>query len=57
MMALHRTMALLALAAYVAFLGIVAVRVGRVDLGIVILIGIALAGYDIWSQLFRQRPR
>ena len=57
-MVLQRVMALFALAVFVAFLGIVAVRVGRTDLTVVILIGMALAGYDVWSQMFRRRrPR
>lgn len=29
--------------------------VPRVDLAVVILIGLALAAYDIWDQLFRPR--
>lgn len=52
---LDRTLALLALACLVVFLCIVAFRVGRVDLGIAVAIGLALVCYDLWSQLFIRR--
>ena len=54
-MKLDRTLAMLATATLVAFFAIVAVRVGRIDLYIVIAICLALAGYDLWEQLFRRR--
>ncbi|MDQ6434063.1 hypothetical protein RB623_08385 [Mesorhizobium sp. LHD-90] len=54
-MMLDRLFALLALVALVAFLWIVAARVGRADLAIAIAIGIAFVCYDLWLQLFRRR--
>ena len=54
-MMLDRLFALLALAALVTFLGIVAARVGRADLAVVIAVGIAFVCYDLWLQLFRRR--
>jgi hypothetical protein len=53
-MMLNRVMAVFALALFAGFLGIVVVRVSRVDLTIVIGIGLALAGCDLWRQL---KPR
>ena len=47
--------ALLALATLIAFFGIVIWFVPHADLVIVILIGLALASYDIVSQLLRRR--
>ena len=54
---MNRVFALLAFAALVVFFGVLLVRVGRIDLGTVILITLALAAWDLWSQLFRRRPR
>jgi hypothetical protein len=53
----NRVIAVIAFAGFCAFFGILLVRVGRTDLGVVIAITLALAAYDLWSQLFRQRPR
>jgi hypothetical protein len=53
----NRIVALFALALLCVFFGILLVRVGRIDLGAVILITLALAAYDLWSQLFRRRTR
>jgi hypothetical protein len=47
--------AFLAFAAFAAFMGIVAVKVARFDLSIVIAIGIALVVCDLWSQLAPRR--
>ncbi|MNU03677.1 hypothetical protein D3C86_2082660 [compost metagenome] len=52
-----RFFALLAFLTLVAFCAIIATFVPRVDLVIVLLIGLVLAGYDIWDQLFRSPPR
>jgi hypothetical protein len=54
-MMLDRIFALLAYAAFLGFIGIVVMKVGRTDLTIASAIGAALAGYDIWSQLFARR--
>jgi hypothetical protein len=43
------------LAVFVAFLAIVAIRVGRADLFIVIALCLGLAVYDLWAQLARRR--
>ncbi|MEP9390466.1 hypothetical protein [Mesorhizobium sp. KR9-304] len=53
----NRVIAVIAFAGFCAFFGILLVRVGRIDLGVVISITLALTAYDIWSQLFRRRPR
>lgn len=50
-------LSLIAFAALCIFFGILLYRVGRIDLGAVICITLALAAYDLWSQLFRSRPR
>lgn len=49
-----RIMAVLALLAFAGFLAVVVFKVRRADLAVVSLIGLALAAYDLWSQL---RPR
>jgi hypothetical protein len=50
----RRIFALLAFLCLAAFFGIMLYRVPRLDLAGAILIGIALVGYDLWSQL---KPR
>lgn len=47
----HRIVALLALAALTAFLGVVVVKLARVDLTVAALIGIGLVAYDLWLQI------
>ena len=54
-MLLDRVLALLALAAFVATVGIVVVKVGRFDLGAVIAIVLVMVCYDLWVQLFTRR--
>lgn len=54
-MMLDRLMAGLALMFFLAFTGIVVFRVGRVDLGVVFAICLALIFYDLWSQLLKRR--
>ncbi len=54
-MLLDRVLALLALATFVATVGIVVVKVGRFDLGAVIAIVLAMVCYDLWVQLFTRR--
>ena len=49
-----RLFALLAFLCLAAFFGIILYRVPRLDLAGAVLIGLALAGYDLWSQL---KPR
>jgi predicted acyltransferase len=56
-MTIDRIMAVLALATFAAFLAIVAIKVGRIDLGVVCAAGILLAGYDLWLQLGPRRRR
>ena len=53
----NRIIALFAFAVLCVFFGILLVRVERADLGGVIAITLALAAWDLWSQLFRRRPR
>lgn len=56
-MIVDRILALVAFALLAAFLAIIAVKVDRVDLYVACLIGLGLAGYDMWRQLVRGRPR
>ena len=46
-----RLFAVLAFLCFAAFLGVILGRVPRLDLAGAVLIGLALAGYDLWSQL------
>lgn len=50
-MALSRSLALLAFAAFLVFLGVVLWKVPRIDLSVAILIGLGLAARDLWTQL------
>lgn len=50
-MATTRILAMVAFAALLIFFGVVLVKVPRVDLSVAILIGLGLAGYDLWTQL------
>jgi hypothetical protein len=52
-----RLFALLAFLCLAAFLGVILARVPRLDLAGAILIGLALAGYDLWTQLKPRRRR
>jgi hypothetical protein len=49
-----RLFAFLAYLALLGFFGVVLAFVPRVDLGGAVLLGLALAAYDLWTQL---RPR
>lgn len=51
-----RAIALLALIVFIAFMGVLAVSVRRVDLWCAIALGAGLAGYDLYTQ-FRTRRR
>jgi hypothetical protein len=53
----RRLFALLAFLCLIAFFGVILARVPRLDLGGAVVIGLGLAAYDVWSQLFRRRPR
>ena len=53
-----RLFALLAFLCLLAFFSVMLVRVPRIDLAVAALTGLALAGYDLWTQLKpRRRPR
>ena len=54
-MMLDRAMAAVALLFFLAFVGVIVVRVGRADLAIIFGGCLALVFYDLWSQLFRRR--
>ena len=51
-----KVLALLAFAIFVIYLGVLAVRVPRIDLQIVIGLTILLAAYDLWTE-FRKKKR
>jgi len=52
-----RLLAALALLVFIGFFGIILTFVPRWDLGVAVLIGVALAAYDLWTQLGRSRAR
>lgn len=52
-----KLLAALAVIVFVIFLGILALRVPRLDLQIVIGVTILLVLYDIWTEFRRMRPR
>ena len=56
-MTIDRVFAFIAVLALLSFFGVVIVFVPHVDLVIAIGIGLALACYDIWDQLWRPKPR
>jgi hypothetical protein len=56
-MTTDRIMAVLALAVFAGFLAIIAIKVGRIDLGVACTIGLLLAAYDLWLQLGPGRRR
>ncbi len=47
----NRIIALLAFAMFLTFFAILVFSVKRVDMGIVIAIGIGFVGFDLWRQL------
>lgn len=51
------TFPLVAYAALISFFGVVIWKVPHVDLIVIVLIGLALASYDIFSQFFQRGPR
>ena len=53
----NRLFALLAFLCMTGFFGILLAFVPRLDLGIAILVGLALAAWDLWTQLGRRRRR
>ena len=52
-----RLFAFIAFIAFSGFLGILIWFVPRLDLGIALGVGVLLAAYDIWDQLFRRGAR
>jgi hypothetical protein len=53
-MTLSRFLAVLAFLAFLAFFGVVVRFVPHPDLVVAIGIGVLLAGYDLWSQLWNR---
>jgi len=53
----NRLFALLAFLCLAGFFGILLAFVPRVDLGIAILVGLALSAWDLWTQLGPRRRR
>lgn len=51
----NKFFAIFAFLSFASFFGIIMIFVPRVDLSIIILIGLALVAYDLWDQLFRRR--
>lgn len=54
-MILDRLLGLIALAFFIAFIGIVALSVKQPALVVVAAIGCVLVAYDFWWQLFRRK--
>ncbi|WP_161939588.1 hypothetical protein [Paramesorhizobium deserti] len=52
---MNRIIALAALLTFAAFIGIIAFRVRSLDLTIVSVIGVGLASWDFWRQLFPRK--
>jgi hypothetical protein len=50
-----RIVSLVALAFFVAFMAVVGFSVGRVDLFVAIVLGVALVCYDLYTQLWARR--
>lgn len=48
-------LALLAFAVFVIYLGVLAVRVPRLDLQIVIGLTVLLAAYDLWTEIGKKK--
>lgn len=53
----NRLMALVAYLMLCAFLAILVFSVGRIDLGVVVLVTLLLAGYDLLTGAFRTRKK
>jgi hypothetical protein len=53
-MTIRRLCGLLAFLSLIAFFGVIMAFVPRLDLAGAVLLGVVLAGYDLWTQL---RPR
>jgi len=51
-MILQRAMAVLAFAMFCGFLWILVSKVGRMDLAVVVVVTVALAGYDMLNAAF-----
>ncbi|WP_158259827.1 hypothetical protein [Phyllobacterium phragmitis] len=52
---MNRIIALMALLTFAAFIGIIAFRVRALDLTIISIIGVGLASWDFWRQLFSRK--
>lgn len=52
-----KLLALFAFAVFVIYLGVLAVRVPRLDLQIVIGLSILLAAYDLWTEVGKKKKR
>ncbi|MDN2568569.1 hypothetical protein N1F89_20285 [Aquibium sp. A9E412] len=53
----NRLFGLLAYALFATFLGIIAFKVMIPDLFVACLVGLLLAGFDLWTQLFPRGRR
>jgi hypothetical protein len=51
----NRILAFIAFTAFIGFFAVIVWKVPRVDLVVVVLIGVGLAGYDLWRLLLRRR--
>jgi len=51
----NRIIAIVAFLAFVTFFAVIIRKVPRFDLAVVVLIGVGLAGYDLWRLLLRRR--
>jgi len=54
-MSRSRLLALLAFVGFLAFFAVMLVKIPRADLSAAILLGLGLAGYDLWTQLGPRR--
>ncbi len=51
----NKLLALLAFAVFVVYLGVLAVRVPRLDLQIVVAVAILMAAYDLWTEIGKKK--
>lgn len=54
---MDRVLAFFAFAVFVVFLGVLVVNVPRIDLGVVIVFTILLAGYDFLTSAHKKLPK
>jgi hypothetical protein len=57
MTAFDKVVGLIALACFIGFLSVLGSFVKEPALIVVLVLGVLMAGYDFWIELFRREPR